>query len=137
MSMIVNGTKERMNIMEKIRIKIDEEFETEFNKLYSLLKMLKIECRMEMKEKESMSGAKFTDEYLVVEYDRQEVFKKLHRSNGKKRTRMNCIALSVEEARKRIEEETAEEVAKSLGVSRRTLFRRLAEAEKNNDKYIW
>lgn len=122
---------------EKIRIRIDEEFSSEFDKLFNLLKMMKIDCRTETKEKESMSGHPFTDEYFIVEYDRQEVFRKLYRSNGRKRTRMNCIALSVEEARKRIEEETAEEVAKSLGVSRRTLFRRLAEAEERGEKYIW
>lgn len=122
---------------EKIRIRIDEEFSSEFDKLFNLLKMMKIDCRTETKEKESMSGYPFVDEYFIVEYDRQEVFRKLYRSRGRKRTRMNCIALSVEEARKRIEEETAEEVAKSLGVSRRTLFRRLAEAEKRGDKYVY
>lgn len=127
----------RITMKETIRLKIDDEFETEFDKLYSLLKLLKIDCRMEFKENKSMSGAKFTDEYLVIECDRQEIFKKLYRSAGRKKTRMNCIALTVEEARKRIEEETAEEVAKSLGISRRTLFRRLAEAEKNGDKYIY
>lgn len=122
---------------ERIKIMVDDEYREEYAKLYNLLTLLKIDYKIESKEVESMSGARYINEYLVIEYDCQEVYRKLHRSKGKKKTRMNCIALSVEEARKRIEKETAEEVAKSLGVSRRTLFRRLSEAEKNGDKYIY
>lgn len=125
------------NNSEKIKIRIDKENKVEFEKLFDLLKTLKVDCSIETEEKESMSGYTYADEYFIAEYDRQEVFRKLYRSAGRKKTRMNCIALSVEDARKRIEDETAEEVAKSLGVSRRTLFRRLEEAEKRGDKYIY
>ena len=125
------------NNIEKIKIRIDKESKIEFEKLFDLLKMLKVDCSIETEEKESMSGCPYADEYFIAEYERQEVFRKLYRSAGRKKTRMNCIALSVEEARKRIEEETAGEVAKSLGVSRRTLFRRLEEAEKRGDKFIY
>lgn len=114
--------------MEKIRIRIEDDFETEYEKLRELLFLLKIDCETEYENDEK---------YLMISYDIEKVFKKLNRSPGRKKTRMNCIALTVDEAKKRIEKETAEEVAKSLGISRRTLFRRIAEAEKRGEKYIY
>lgn len=119
---------EGRNHMEHIKLKVEEKQEKEIEKLRELLFLLKIDCKTEYENDEK---------YLEISYNVQKVFKKLNRSPGRKKTRMNCIALTVEEARKRIEKETAEEVAKSLGVSRRTLFRRLAEAEKRGDKYIY
>lgn len=114
--------------MEKIRIRIEDDFETEYEKLRELLFLLKIDFETEYENDEK---------YLMISYDIEKVFKKLNRSPGRKKTRMNCIALTVDEAKKRIEKETAEEVAKSLGISRRTLFRRIAEAEKRGEKYIY
>lgn len=114
--------------MDLIRLKVEEEEEKEFEKLRELLYLLKIDCHTEYEDE---------DKYLEINYDIHKVFKKLNRSSGRKKTRMNCIALTVEEVKERIKSETAEEVAKSLGVSRRTLFRRISEAEKHGDKYIY
>lgn len=121
--------------MEKIRIKIDDEFKSEFEKLKELLSLLKIDHETETVDRESMSGAKYQDKYLNIEYDQMKVFKKLNRSPGSEKKRATRI-MTVREIRKMMEEKSAEEVAKKLGFSRRTLFRRLAQAEKNGDNYI-
>lgn len=55
--------------MKKIRIKIDDEFKNEFKKLQDLLNDLNVNCTVERKERESMSGAKYHDEYLEIFYD--------------------------------------------------------------------
>lgn len=121
--------------MKKIKIKIDDEFESEFEKLRQLLFLLKVDYEIESVDRESMSGAKYEDRYLKIQYDEMEVFKKLHRSSGCKKKNVSRV-LTVREVRKMMEDKTADEVAKKLGISRRTLFRRLAQAEKNGDKYI-
>lgn len=68
---------------EKIKIKIDNEFKDDFEKLHQLLVMLNIDCKIEYVERESMSGIIFEDEYLMIDYDMNEVFRKLHRSLGR------------------------------------------------------
>lgn len=55
--------------MKKIRIKIDDEFKNEFKKLEELLNDLDVKCEIERKERESMSGAKYHDEYLKIFYE--------------------------------------------------------------------
>ena len=47
---------------EKIKIKIDNEFKDDFEKLHQLLVMLNIDCKIEYVERESMSGIIFEDE---------------------------------------------------------------------------
>lgn len=123
--------------MEKIRIKIEDDCATEYEKLRQLLHLLKIDCEIECVERESMSGAKYQDHYLNVNYDYDEVSRKLNRSKGKSRTPMNRIYISLDEIEERMKTETAEEIAKSLGWSRSTFFRRLAEAKKAGKKHIY
>lgn len=135
-SEINNNTTERTDIMEKIRIKIDEEFENEFKKLGQLLSLLKVDYEIESVDRESMSGAKYEEKYFKLEYDQMKVFKKLNRSPGREKKNISRV-LTVREVRKMIDEKTAEVVAGRLGISRRTLFRRLAQAEKNGDKYLF
>lgn len=128
-----------MENYEEIRLKIDDEasVEIEFDKLHSLMKLINIDCKMEVIEKESMSGTKFYDKYMLIRYDRQEVYRKLHRSRGGNKKKMNRSYIKVEEVRKRMETENADEIAESLGISRATLFRRLKQAEEKNEKYIF
>ena len=121
---------------EKIKIKIDNEFKDDFEKLHQLLVMLNIDCKIEYVERESMSGIIFEDEYLMIDYDMNEVFRKLHRSLGRPKKSVSRI-MSVKEIREMMEEKNANEVAKKLGISKRTLFRRLADAEKSATKYIF
>lgn len=121
---------------EKIKIKIDNEFKDDFEKLHQLLVMLNIDCKIEYVERESMSGIIFEDEYLMIDYDMNEVFRKLHRSLGRPKKSVSRI-MSVKEIREMMEEKNANEVAKKLGISKRTLFRRLADAEKFGTKYIF
>ena len=111
---------------EKIKIKIDNEFKDDFEKLHQLLVMLNIDCKIEYVERESMSGIIFEDEYLMIDYDMNEVFRKLHRSLGRPKKSVSRI-MSVKEIREMMEEKNANEVAKKLGISKRTLFRRLAD----------
>ena len=120
---------------EKIRLKIDEEFKSEFEKLRQLLALVKVDYKIENVERESMSGHAYDDQYLLIEYDLEEVFRKMHRSNGRKKKNLYRI-MTVEEVRKMVAEKSAEEVAMKLGISRRTLYRRLGQAEKNGDKYL-
>lgn len=120
---------------EKIRLKIDEEFENEFQKLRQLLALVKVDYKIENVERESMSGHAYDDQYLLIEYDIEEVFKRMHRSNGRKKKSLYRV-MTVEEVRKMVAEKNAEEVAKKLGISRRTLYRRLEQAEKSGDKYL-
>ena len=121
---------------EKIKIKIDNEFKDDFEKLHQLLVMLNIDCKIEYVERESMSGIIFEDEYLMIDYDMNEVFRKLHRSLGRPKKSVSRI-MSVKEIREMMEEKNANEVAKKLGISKRTLFRRLADAGKSGTKYIF
>lgn len=121
---------------EKIKIKIDNEFKDDFEKLHQLLVMLNIDCKIEYVERESMSGIIFEDEYLMIDYDMNEVFRKLHRSLGRPKKSVSRI-MSVKEIREMMEEKNANEVAKKLGISKRTLFRRLVDAEKSGTKYIF
>lgn len=120
---------------EKIRLKIDEEFENEFQKLRQLLALVKVDYKIENVERESMSGHAYDDQYLLIEYDIEEVFKRMHRSNGRKKKSLYRV-MTVEEIRKMVAEKNAEEVAKKLGISRRTLYRRLEQAEKSGDKHL-
>ena len=121
---------------EKIKIKIDNEFKDDFEKLHQLFVMLNSDCKIEYVERESMSGIIFEDEYLMIDYDMNEVFRKLHRSLGRPKKSVSRI-MSVKEIREMMEEKNANEVAKKLGISKRTLFRRLADAEKSGTKYIF
>lgn len=81
---------------EKIKIKIDNEFKDDFEKLHQLLVMLNIDCKIEYVERESMSGIIFEDEYLMIDYDMNEVFRKLHRSLGRPKKSVSRI-MSVKE----------------------------------------
>lgn len=111
----------------------------ELRKLAVLLQLLKVNVDFKTKSKkyESMSGQVVYVDYLIVTYDDVEIYKKLHRSNGRKKISLTRIALTVDEVRKMIDRDTADVVAENLGISRSTLFRRLKSAEKNNSKYIY
>lgn len=72
---------------------------------------------------------------LKVLYDEAEVRKKIKRNAGAKRKYISR-SVPVAEIRSRMETETAEQIAKSLGISRPTLFRKLKYAEEWGYDYI-
>ena len=72
---------------------------------------------------------------LKISYDRDVVKKKVKRNAGAKRKYISR-SVPVAEIRSRMETETAEQIAKSLGISRPTLFRKLKYAEEWGYDYI-
>lgn len=85
---------------------------------------------------EVMSGANFYDTYMIISYDKQEVYRKLYCSRGEDKKK-NRSYIKVEEIRKRMETENDDEIAESLRISRATLFRRLKNTEEKNEKYVF
>lgn len=120
---------------ETIVIKVDDNKE-QLEKLACLLGLLKIEHKWIYEEKESMSGNKSVEESLVITYDLVEVYRKLNRSPGRKKKNTNQRIVSISKIKKEIEKSTADNVAKRLGISRSTLFRRIKNAEEKGEKYI-
>ena len=72
---------------------------------------------------------------LVFKYDISNVNKKLGRQAGRNKRQLQRN-VQVQEIRERMKNESADEIAKTLGLSRATLFRRLKNAEENNLPYI-
>ena len=106
-----------------IELPVSQENYSEFQHLSLMLDLLKIDNDIK-------------DDLLTITYDDVEVYHKLHRSNGRKRKDLNRF-LSLTEVERMIDEETAEHVANRLGISRRTLFRRLKKAKENGEKYLY
>lgn len=75
--------------------------------------------------------------YVNFKWDEYKMQKKLTRNAGAKRKHVPWNQNKVEDIRKRMETESAEVVAKSLGISRATLFRKLKEAEELNEDRIF
>lgn len=73
---------------------------------------------------------------LHIQYDENEVQKKISRNAGKPRIKLNSGMVDLDIIKKRIKEDTAESVAQELGISRRTLFRRIKEAEEGGTNYF-
>lgn len=73
---------------------------------------------------------------LAITYDPEKIRKKLSRGAGAKPKFMDRTVL-VDDIKHRMENETADEIAKSLGVSRSTLFRKLKHAEEAGFDYIF
>lgn len=117
---------------ETITIKVDDN-RKQLEKLAYLLYLLKIEHKWIYQEIESMSGHKYIQESLVINYDTYEVYKKLNRSPGRRRKKNAQGIVSVSKIKNEIKNSTADEVAQRLGISRSTLFRRLKRAEENGD----
>lgn len=69
---------------QKIKLKIDNEFKSEFEKLKQLLDLVKVEYIIENVERRSMSGHTYEDHYLFIEYDKEEMFRRIDRLNGQK-----------------------------------------------------
>lgn len=74
---------------------------------------------------------------LTFNYDTDVIRQKTTRNAGAKRKDLNTWKVSVAEIRARMETESADDVAKSLGISRSTLFRRLKEADEFGDETIF
>lgn len=74
---------------------------------------------------------------LTFNYDTDVLMQKATRKAGAKRKHLNTWKVSVAEIRARMETESADDVAKSLGISRSTLFRRLKEADEFGDETIF
>ena len=72
---------------------------------------------------------------LTIDYDPDVLNRKLKRNAGAKRKYISR-SVPVAEIRSRMETETAEQIAKSLGISRPTLFRKLKYAEEWGYDYI-
>lgn len=95
------------------------------------LEHIGIKCDIKDKERE------YGNYSLILEWDTNDVQQKTTRNAGAKRKHISLKDRKVEDIRKRMETESAEEVAKSLGISRATLFRKLKEAEEMEDDEIW
>lgn len=85
-------------------------------------------------------NAKIEEEHvgfcIDIEFDENEVQKKISRNAGKHRIQLTSGSVDLDMIKKRIKEETAESVAQELGISRRTLFRRIKEAEEDGTNYF-
>ena len=67
---------------------------------------------------------------MIIGYDEDIADKVLKRNAGRRvKSWSAAMDVTVGEARKMLETKTAEEVAKELGMSRRTLYRRLEKAD--------
>ena len=75
-------------------------------------------------------------ESVVIKYDIFEYEKIKARGAGRPRKRIEKN-ITVEEIRKRMQNETAEHIAEELGISRQTLFRKLKEAEQFDFEYLY
>ena len=75
-------------------------------------------------------------ESVTIKYDILQYEKIKARGAGRPRKRVKKD-ITVEEIRKRMQNETAESIAKELGISRQTLFRKLKEAKKFDSKYLY
>jgi len=73
---------------------------------------------------------------LRIEYDESQLRKSMTRNAGAGRKFANRT-ISLEEIEKRLKNETAEEIAESLGLSRATFFRKLKEAREYNRDEIF
>lgn len=70
-----------------------------------------------------------------ITYDREQIISKLNRGAGAKPIYMDHSVL-VDEIKRRTENESTEDIAKSLGISRSTLFRKLKHAKESGYNYI-
>lgn len=118
--------------IETITLKIDKEQESEFEKLSNILKMMNIDYDIDYGDPTRENQKK-----LIIEYDHYELYKKLHRSFGRKRKRINRNYFSVKDAEYFIKNKGAEWLANELGISRATLFRRLKKAREEGSSYIY
>lgn len=73
---------------------------------------------------------------LHIHFDENEVQKKISRNAGKPRIKLKTGLVDLDIIKIRIKEETAESVAHDLGISRRTLFRRIKEAEEEGTNFF-
>lgn len=74
------------------------------------------------------------NETLVFSYDKEHVDKLLGRGAGR---REKFILLTCKEARSRMSAgESADDIAKEIGICRSTFFRRLKKAESNGYEYM-
>lgn len=114
-----------MMTVRTIKLAIKEVEKSEFENLSLLLDLLKITNYTQ-------------DGFFNITYDDVQVYRKLNRSPGRKRKELNsAFMLDVEDVERMIDEQTAAVVAKKLGVSRRTLFRRLEKAKEKGTKYLY
>ena len=88
----------------------------------------------------SLENAKIEEEdigyCLHIQFDENEVQKKISRNAGKPRIKLSSGQVDLDMIKKRIKNETAESVAHDLGISRRTLFRRIKEAEEEGTDFF-
>lgn len=73
---------------------------------------------------------------LHIQFDENEMQQKISRNAGKPRIKLRTGLVDLDMIKKRIKEETAENVAHDLGISRRTLFRRMKEAEEEGSDFF-
>ena len=106
--------------MDDYTVKSTEERVMELNNLLN-----KIGAKAQIETYEACGETHYN---LYITYDEEEVNKKTTRGAGAKRKTLNKI-LTVEEVKKRLETETADDVAKDLGISRATFFRKMKENE--------
>lgn len=118
-----------------LKIQIDPMNREPYIKLKGLLSLLKVNAKIEedshkfyMKDDSSVPY-----ENLIIEYDFDSIYRKLHRGGHKRKKQIHC---SYDYIQKQLETKSQEEVAKELGISRATLCRRLREAKNNGSRYF-
>ena len=75
-------------------------------------------------------------DYLTIKYDTEQAEEKISRGAGAKPKFMDRT-VPIDEINQRMANESAEEVAKSLGISRSTLFRKIRYAKEAGFDYIF
>lgn len=85
-------------------------------------------------------GIEVTDadenKYLRINFDTQEVKNKLKRNAGREKKKLES-QISVAEVRERMQKgETGEQIAKEIGISRASLFRKMKDAKQHGQEYI-
>lgn len=115
---------------EKITLRIEKDQKEEFNKLQMILSLMNIDHKLEHQ------GSFYKDEILVIEFDTQEIYRKLHRGRGRKKKQINRSFFKVSDAEAMMRTIGAAKTADELGVSRATLYRRIKEAKEHEEEYL-
>lgn len=114
-------------MQKNIRISIYDGQEYEVKKLQKLLKPYGIS--VDVMERD---GGNVSWKFLQIEYDLSEIKNKQTRGAGRKKIQLEK-SYTVGEIREMKQRMTGDEMAKELGISRKTLYRRLKECEGASD----
>lgn len=98
--------------------------------LRKLLDGISINCEISNRDIELQSGAKIPKNILSISWDDEQVKFVLSRNAGAPRKYL-MKPVSISEIRNRIGRSSADQVAKELGISKSTLYRKIKRAEES------